>query len=414
MRSYNYIHPEVLLLTLLLGLMPIKSIAQESLTVAIEIVIKQRSSYTELIAEFTKETGIKVNLEIFLGSEYKRDILSIIERKNRPDVMHWHGGQRFFSLIENDLVMPISNLWERNQYDNDFSKFKDAISYHGEVYAIPFSFYGWGLYYNIELVNRYGGIPKDWPEFLALCKKISDAGIVPIAIGAKDDWSVAAWFDYLNLRINGLDFHKNLLLGDISFRDYRVKKVLVEWKKLIDNKFFMPNAINNTWDSAFPYLFWNKAAFSLVGNFASVRFGHNKHMNTTISYMAFPKISDIPRYEDAPTEVFFIPKKAKNIVQAKKFLEYISRPLVQEKLNNSLGYFSPHHLANNNPPAFLKKINNVLKGAQGLAQYYDRDTLPLFEQITLPLFVKFIEDGDIKNLIDSLEKHRKAVLKETQ
>ena len=44
-----------------------------------------------------------------------------------------------------------------------------------------------------------------------------------------------------------------------------------------------------------------------------------------IGFMPFPKISDIPTYENAPTDVFFIPKNTKKIKEATEFLKFIAR-----------------------------------------------------------------------------------------
>lgn len=50
-----------------------------------------------------------------------------------------------------------------------------------------------------------------------MCETLKNAGITPITIGAANKWTSAAWFDYLNLRINGLDYHQRLLQGEIPF-----------------------------------------------------------------------------------------------------------------------------------------------------------------------------------------------------
>ena len=45
--------------------------------------------------------------------------------------------------------------------------------------------------------------PKTWAEFMTLCQTLKGKGI-PIGIGLGDTpWVASAWFDYLNIRING-------------------------------------------------------------------------------------------------------------------------------------------------------------------------------------------------------------------
>jgi len=60
-----------------------------------------------------------------------------------------------------------------------------------------------------DLFEKAGikGEPKTWDEFLDACKKLNESGVAPIAVGARDSWTLAAWFDYFDLRINGYAFH---------------------------------------------------------------------------------------------------------------------------------------------------------------------------------------------------------------
>ncbi len=388
----------------------VKQSTERSVTVSLRLGIKQRAVFMHSFSDFTNKTGIKVKLVTY-QSKYQQDtkIISALSGDNPPDIINWGAGHRLHSLVEQDLVLPITQLWNDEHYNVAFPQFKSLLSYKNDIYAIPYSYYGWGLYYNKDIVNRYGGKPNNWQEFLDICSKISFDGITPIALGIKRQWPVAAWFDYLNLRINGLAFHRLLLAGAIAYTDDRVQQVFIEWQKLITNKYYTPNAKEYDWDDMFPNLFWQKSAFYLLGNFVLTRFGEQVLINKNIAYMAFPKINDLPAFEEAPTEIFLIAKNSKNKVAAKQFIKYFSQPDAQVKLSRSLGALSPHQEAVHNNHPLLKESEEVLKKAQGLSQYFDRDTEPLFEQAALPHFVNFIDDGDIEKLTKALEKHRLTI-----
>ena len=66
-----------------------------------------------------------------------------------------------------------------------------------------------------------------------LMDALKKAGITPVAIGGRDAWTLAGWFDYLDLRLNGNAFHQQLMAGDVPYTDPRVKKVYTTWKSLI-------------------------------------------------------------------------------------------------------------------------------------------------------------------------------------
>ena len=92
------------------------------------------------------------------------------------------------------------------------------------------------FFYRKDLFEKAGikSEPKTWDEFLDACKKLKASGVAPIAVAARDSWTLAAWFDYLDLRINGNAFHQKLMAGEIPYTDPRVKKVYTAWKTLMD------------------------------------------------------------------------------------------------------------------------------------------------------------------------------------
>ena len=46
-------------------------------------------------------------------------------------------------------------------------------------------------------------------------------------------WVASAWFDYLNIRINGAPFHRQLLAGEGRFDDPKVKAVFTKWREVL-------------------------------------------------------------------------------------------------------------------------------------------------------------------------------------
>ncbi len=74
---------------------------------------------------------------------------------------------------------------------------------NGKQYAIPYNVGVVGFWYNKKLFAQAGitTAPKTWPEFLATINKLKAAGITPIAIGGKDRWPDAFYWDYLAVKL---------------------------------------------------------------------------------------------------------------------------------------------------------------------------------------------------------------------
>ena len=376
--------------------------------VAILLTPKQRSPYAEIFRQFSKETGIKVTTVARTDAEYKAYLpLWLLEGKQTPDIIYWQASKRLFFYAEKGVLQPITELWNENHFDENFSHVKNAVTYQDEIYALPFSYYHWGLFYRKGLIEKYGGVAQTWEDFIAQCAAMKKDGIIPIGIGTKNSWPAAAWFDYINLRINGLPFHQQLLDGAISFYDPRLQNVLFEWKKLIDKGFF--NKDNNAlaWDGVLPKFYRDRIAFTLIGNFAVSKFPKRKIAE--IGFMPFPKIKAIPLYEEAPMDVFMIARNTKNLKAAELFIKFMARADIQSQHNKQLGYLSVNKSATVGQDPFTQAGVSLLKQADGMTQYFDRDTLPAFAEKAVPLFAEFINTGNLQEITEKLEQARQEV-----
>ena len=103
----------------------------------------------------------------------------------------------------------------------------------GKQWGIPTTYSVLGYFYRKDIFEKLGiAVPKTWEEFVAAAKKLKENDIIPFTIGTKDVWTPAGWFDILNMRINGYDFHMQLMDGKVPYTDERVKEVFAKWKEL--------------------------------------------------------------------------------------------------------------------------------------------------------------------------------------
>lgn len=383
----------------------------KDIRVSIQIQPDQRATFEQVFNQFYMETGIKVTSIVETDLAYKRKVpIWLIEGKDTPDVMFWSASQRLYRYAEEGLILPLTQLWEEENYDEQFSHVKPGVTFNGEVYAIPFAYYHWGIFYRKTLVERFGEVPNDWESFLAVLTRMKEAGITPIGIGTKQNWPAAAWFDYINLRTNGLEFHLNLLNGKISFHDEKVQKVLTEWKKLIDGRFYNQDHKLHTWDGVLPLFYRNEIGFLLLGNFVASKWPAGEPLFQDIRFMPFPTINEnIPNYENAPTDVFMIPKNTRKAEEAKAFIRFIARADVQSFLNEGLGYLPPNKESTVGEDRFIKEGARLINRAEGLSQYFDRDTHPDFDKLATPLLAEYISTGNIEDITKKLEHARITV-----
>ena len=386
-------------------------------TLAVNVAFKgagQRVVWQQIFDQF-KKAHPEIDLKVaFVDEEaYKVQLPGWLTTVS-PDVVTWHNGERMAYYAKRGLFEDLTNDWNKNNWNSMYASTKEASSYNGKQYAAPTVYYSWGMFYRKDLFQKAGiaGEPKTWPEFLDACKKLKAAGIAPVAVAGRDAWTLAGWFDYLDLRINGNAFHQKLMAGEVPYTDPRVKKVYTTWKELIDDKVFIDNSLSYDLDAVQPFLFQGKAAMMLMGTFIAAGFPQN--IKPEMGYFQFPIIDDkVPTAEDGPVESMHIPAKAKNKADAHTFLAYMETPEIGAQLAKGLGSLSANSKSPE-PEDPISKIGfQILSNTKGgIAQFYDRDMTKEMADEGMKGMQQFISDPTkLDSILAQLEATRKRIYK---
>ncbi len=372
----------------------------------------QRAVWTQVIDAFKKShpgTDVKVS---FIDEEAYKVQLPGWLTTAPPDLVTWHDGERMAYYAQRGLFDDLSGDWQKNGWNQTYASTKDASSYNGKPYAAPTVYYSWGMFYRKDLFQKVGiaSEPTSWNAFLDACKKLKAAGITPIALGGRDAWTLAGWFDYLDLRLNGNAFHQKLMAGEIPYTDPRVKKVYTTWQQLLDAHYFVDNALSYDLDASQPFLYQGKAAMMLMGTFIAA--GFPAEVKDKMGYFRFPIIdASVPTAEDGPVESLHIPAKAKNKADARAFLAFAETPAIGAQLANGLGSLS----ANNQSPPPDDPISRIgfqilstTKG--GIAQFYDRDMTKEMADEGMKGMQQFLADpSKLDSILAQLERTRQRI-----
>ncbi len=370
-----------------------------------------RAAWEAAVDQFRSENSdIDVRLNVFDHESYKlalRNWLTGIP----PDVVMWFVGQRMRDLVAPGLLEDVSKLFTSQVKASLHNSAIDAVTVEGRQYGAPFTQYHWGLYFRRDLLLRagLGEAPRDWAQLVRTCEKLRAAGIHPLAIGSKDLWPTAGWFDYLNLRLNGLTFHKSLLNGEVPYTDRRVRAVFDKWRELLDRDCFMEGHAGMSWQESQTLLYQGRAAIMLIGNFIVANFP--PEVRDHMDFARFPTIDpDIGRYEDAPMNSVHIPARANNKEDAKRFLAFVLRPDVQEEINRRILQIPTNFDAAVADDRFLASGQELINGADGLAQFFDRDTHEALARVAMRGFQEFMLRPDrLDEILHRIEQERQRI-----
>lgn len=350
------------------------------------------------VDDYQKKTGGKVKINFVPGSDYPSSVRTYLSSNTPPDVLAYYGGLLAQFFINRNLIQDVSDVWEKNNWTAAFPESFQNVSKgkDGKFYFLPRSWYWWAVFYRKSVFSKYNLTPpKTFDEFYKVCDTLKSNGLTPIVTGSKAPWPLAGWFDILNLRINGPQFHMDLTSGKAHYTDARVKKVFTIWKDMIKKGYFIKSASSYTWDQVVPQMVRGQAGMYVIGRFLYDEFP--KNLQSDLGFFSFPAYdASIPLAEEAPVDGAFIPKKAKNIQAGKDFLSYLGSAEGQKLYITSGG----DSLAANTqlPPstynAFDEKGTEFLKQAKVVTQFYDRDTETTVATRGMAFFGQFFDNPD--------------------
>ncbi|GAA3871700.1 ABC transporter substrate-binding protein [Celeribacter arenosi] len=320
---------------------------------------------------------LDIELTVIDREAYKTQIRNFLTA-DAPDVANWYAANRMGPYVNAGLFEDVSDLWAEPDFAN-LASTKGAMTIDGKQWGVPYTYYQWGIYYRQDIFEELGlTVPTTFDEELANCEKIVASGRACYTIGSKFLWTAGGWFDYMNMRTNGYDFHMALARGEVEWTDDRVRATFANWRKLIDMGGFIEDHQTYSWQEALPFMINGEATAYLMGNFSVPHFRDGGLSDDQLGFYQFPAITEgVAMAEDAPTDTFHIPSNAKNKEAAREFLRFVVSAENQTMINagDALGQLPVNAASSVDDDKFLEAgfamLSNDSPG--GVAQFFDRD-----------------------------------------
>jgi multiple sugar transport system substrate-binding protein len=361
-------------------------------------------------ADFTKKAGAQVTLNAVEHNTFQENINNYLQG-SPDDVFTWFAGYRLKFFASRGLVGDVSDIWPLEGVGDSFKAASTGDD--GKQYFAPVSYYPWAIFYRKSVWEEKGyEVPKTFDELTALAKQMEQDKLVPFAFADKDGWPAMGTFDALNMRLNGYQFHIDLMAGNKAWDSPEVKKVFDTWRGLLP--YHQPDALGRTWQEAAQSLQQKKSGMYLLGTFLNEQFPEKERED--IDLFTFPEIDPAIGADalDAPIDGHCMSANPKNEEGAKAFLKYLASPdsLAAAVAATKLPFIAVNANADTSLYTPLQKKSAELVSAQkNIAQFLDRDTRPDFAStVVIPAFQSFLKNpDDIDGLTKSLEEQKKSI-----
>jgi multiple sugar transport system substrate-binding protein len=345
--------------------------------------------FKDIDAAFTAAyPGVNAILDVVDHGTYANTV-SYYFQFEPADVATWSSGFRMRQFGSSGVFSPIDEVWAqvKDNYGKAFAR--SVTGDDGHAYGIPINFYPWAFFYRKSVWAAKGyTVPATWDEFLALCARMRKDGLTPIAMADKDGWPAMATLDYLDLRLNGYDFHVDLLAGRQKWTDARVTTVFERWREIA--AFYPQNIANLTWQQATASLTGRKAGMYLMGTFLTGQVDFADPSGATradLDFFAFPSFGnefDAEKAVEAPVDILAMCARsatlAANRANAEAYLRFWARGSTQMILYKADPPLLPpaSDVDTSALSAWDRKAVEFVRDAGRLTQFFDRDTRPDF------------------------------------
>lgn len=190
-----------------------------------------------LIEQFHEQApGIVVDRQ-----SMERGLSHYLSESPPPEAVLWIEGHELYDLAQQNLLFDVSDIWAESDLDEAYGRqFREVGRVDGTSRFIPIGFSWAGIYYNKEIFERYGLVPPTtWEEFGHICDTLLTNGETPLSVSGQDHRVNHLWFSYLNIRLNGPSFHRQLIQGEESYKDERLATVWETWLSLFRRGYFI-------------------------------------------------------------------------------------------------------------------------------------------------------------------------------
>ncbi len=355
--------------------------------------------------------GITVAINEVDHNTFQENITTYLQ--NPDDVIPWFAGYRMRFFAAQELLGDITDVWAAGLNDNLAEGFKVASTGDdGLQYFVPWTYYCWGIHYRPSLFEANSWtVPTTLDELMSLASDMQDAGIVPFAFGNDGRWPAMGTFDQINFRMNGYQFHVDLMAGKESWTDERVKAVFTTWESLLP--FHQENPNGRTWEEGAAAILANEAGMMTIGNFLGEQFPDGD--TSDLDFFPFPELN--PEHGigtiEAPIDGWMMAKEPENIEAAKELLYHFGTAVAQE----AFLAINPSVVAPANDvdtagySALQKKAFDTVAAAPNVTQFLDRDTSPEFaSNVAGQAFADFLADpSGIDSILEDMQSQAEVI-----
>ncbi len=336
----------------------------------------------ELSKEYAQTVeGFELDYEFVSIENLDQKVTTLMASDDLPEICIYESGKRLKKVIESgqilDLDKTLTELGIRDSVDEGAASLLINLVDGVGLYDLPLGLNVEGFWYNKALFEKAGvSVPTTWSEFLAVCQKLKDAGIVPIAQGGKDKWPMTRVLNAYLVRHVGKDAVKDAMEGKTKWTDPAYVEAAQMFQDMAKNGYFVEGMTTIDPGTATSMLTGGQAAMQYNGSWItqSLALDTNQAGADGIGFFNVPVDNDQSTLDDYSMNcgniMMFSAKKYDEAVG--DWMKYVL-PRIGDYAMQNFGTFKGYKI-NEMPqdlPVYTKIVGDALAGAKGAFLWFE-------------------------------------------
>ncbi|MDF2985669.1 MAG: carbohydrate transporter substrate-binding protein [Eubacterium sp.] len=374
------------------------------------------AAFNEIIESFQKQSDVKVKLEEFPSSnDYENIIKTRFATNDPPDIFYfWSGANQYRNMKADSQLVDVTN----EPFVNDLT---DAIkSYQtvdGKIYGVPWGTYNaLGVMYNKTVFTKLNlSLPKNYSDFLNICKTIKDAGITPIFEAAGTVWptqiyTLSAFQSSILPTIGGDEGVDKLKKNQLQLKDIpALKDTFTKYYELNKLGYMNKDLASATYEQQQKALAEGTAAMAFQADWILPDINTKYKKADDLGYFPLPSENDEGVASLYPPKQIFISKNSKNVEGALEFMRFMTTTEglnIWYKHNPGIPVYKSATSSQYAPQKDIMNYINANKGAVQIQLRVDAGFVD-FDKICQELIMKGDAAKAVKTLNDGYIKDGK-------
>ncbi|HEY3522161.1 MAG TPA: ABC transporter substrate-binding protein [Candidatus Limnocylindrales bacterium] len=374
----------------------------------------EEAAFRKVLDAFKAATGITATYQA-QRTDYATVLQSKITGGNPPDVAIMPGLGFLRQFARSGGIQKIADLGidPASLEANYPPGLLDPGKVDGDLFGIMVKFNSKSTFwYRPDKVQT---TPETWDDLKSTLDQQSSGGTKPLAVGAKDSWTLTDWFEEIYLRQNGVDAYNKLFSKDGDWTDGTAKTAIQKMLEVVNDKYVtggVKGALGTGFNDAIAEIYGTNPKSTLfyeggfVGGLAT---GANKDLKlgTDADWFDFPSLggSGDGAAEIGGDEIAALTTKP----GVKEFIQYMTQPDSGTTWAKTGAIISPIKAVGQDayPNDLAKKEAAQVAGASGVV-YDGSDTLPAASPDMGAMLQNAVQGQDLDKLLSDFNNGVKS------